>query len=117
MNQLLGEFTQEDFLCPICEYEFTHINDVKITNASNKGINISCDGEDECTEIKIVPNNDNEKQRRHTIHLIGSCENGCNFKISFNQHKGVTYTTINKIVVPNKIKTGIIGYPFKSSEN
>jgi len=83
----------DEIHCPICGMENTHITDVEVYAR----------GEDDkrCNEVRVcsysgdistkaTDNTNNPSARRHAIVLKGHCEGGCNFDISFAQHKGRT---------------------------
>jgi hypothetical protein len=93
-------------LCPICEYQFVHIDQVQIA-AQPKG-------EDSPQEKSIVyltsDNSDHPSfsapfadrcTRRHYVSLIGWCENcGATFAVSFIQAKGWTF--VETSVMPSE---------------
>ena len=83
----------DELCCPICGLEQTHITDVEV-HARHEDA-------ERCKEVRVcgysgdisieTTNGDkNPSSRRHAIVLKGHCEAGCNFDISFAQHKGAT---------------------------
>lgn len=90
-----GEYGQ--LLCPMCGFEFTHVEQVFIAARDN---------DQEPNEIAVHAKSGEIEQyrsvpapvgplvrvgRRHRIVLAGSCEEGHGFAIVFTQHKGHTY--------------------------
>lgn len=88
-------------LCPVCGFECTHVDVVKVDVASRKAVTVTAKGEDgqshyrvdEIAEEHMWPP-DWVNFRRHAITLQIDCEQGCYSILQLLQHKGSTYMKV-----------------------
>ncbi len=90
------EVFDEMALCPRCNGDATHIDDVDIVNAGGQHVTLAAHGEDESAHVTLKLGKRSGKYggRRHTITLRMYCEQ-CGAYTSFHlkQHKGTTYVS------------------------
>ena len=82
-------------LCPRCNGDATHIDDIDVVNARGQHVTLTVHGEDEGADITLqLDKRSGYGGRRHTITLRMYCEQ-CGAYTSFHlkQHKGTTYVS------------------------
>jgi len=81
--------------CPVCDFEFTHINNVStFARAEDESTHIETNVDlntSETTTKKVHGHGRNPSGRRNGLILHGHCEQGHVFDVEIFQHKGQTY--------------------------
>ena len=84
------EVFNEMALCPRCNGDATHIDDVDIVNAAGQHVSLTAHGEDEGAHVTLRIYHG----RRHTVSLRMYCEQcGAYTSLHLQQHKGTTYVS------------------------
>ena len=85
----------EKFCCPVCDFDYVHIEKIEVHPVDDKTITISMSGLNVSKEKSIEPLIQN--QRGTVIIITYNCEEGHRWEYKQQFHKGMTFHEINRL--------------------
>lgn len=99
MDNQFPPLIPEDMSCPFCGDEYNHVKWVQVQNPIH-AVRVTPYGEDEYSVIEYAddPERALHATRRYVALIRFQCESGCEYEVSFLQHKGMMTTETREIV-------------------